>query len=118
MSRLLLLAIFAFMFLLGCSVPRGLPTRELKVGGTSLTVEVADSLSSRVQGLSGRDKLGPNHGMLFLFSSPGQYEFWMKDMKFALDFLWLNQGVVTEVVANVPSPSQVKPNPARIRPQE
>jgi len=118
MSRFLALAILSLLFLLGCVVKRDLSTRQLKIGEASLVVEVADTLLSRAQGLSGRAELAPDHGMLFVFPAASRYEFWMKDMNFALDFLWLHKGVVVEVVANVPPPSQAEPTPARVRPSQ
>lgn len=57
---------------------------------TCLTLEVADTLSLRRQGLSGRKPLKENTGMLFLYDIPGEYGFWMKDMNFAIDIIWLN----------------------------
>ncbi|MBI1974619.1 MAG: DUF192 domain-containing protein [Candidatus Zambryskibacteria bacterium] len=54
-------------------------------------VEVADTDAKRVQGLSGRDNLPEDSGMLFVFDKPGAYGFWMKDMKFSLDIAWLGQ---------------------------
>lgn len=123
MSRVLILLV-ATALLVGCSLKGApdvatlLPVANLKVGGTSLTVEVADSEAERQQGLSGRGSLPQNGGMLFVFDEPGRYEFWMKDMRFALDFLWLANGKITEVTASVPAPSAAKPEPVRIRPQQ
>ena len=53
-------------------------------------VEIADTDASREQGLSDRASLPTNHGMLFVFDTPGQYGFWMKDMHFSLDMVWIN----------------------------
>lgn len=57
----------------------------------SLNVELANTPEEHAQGLSGRDSLGPDDGLLFIFDSPQQSDFWMKDMKFALDILWFNE---------------------------
>jgi hypothetical protein len=68
----------------------------------ALEVEVADTYASRELGLSGRDKMGDDEGMLFIFEEPGRYGFWMKDMKFPLDMVWINQnGIVVNVERNV-----------------
>ena len=53
-------------------------------------LEVADTNALRKQGLSGRDGLMPNEGMLFIFPSKGTYGFWMKDMRFPIDIVWLD----------------------------
>jgi uncharacterized membrane protein (UPF0127 family) len=54
------------------------------------TLEVADSNAERVKGLSGREGLMQNSGMLFVFPNTTEQCFWMKDMKFSIDIIWLN----------------------------
>lgn len=67
--------------------------------------EVVDTPASRAQGLSGRKTLGEKEGMLFVFEQPGRYGFWMKDMLFPIDIMWINDdGIVVHVEGNV-SPS-------------
>lgn len=66
-----------------------------------ITVEIADTEEKRAQGLSNREKLGENEGMLFVFDGPGFYRFWMKDMKFDLDFIWIANGRVVDITENV-----------------
>jgi uncharacterized membrane protein (UPF0127 family) len=39
--------------------------------------------------------------MLFEFSQDGKYQFWMKDMRFPLDFVWFKDDNVTEVMGNI-----------------
>ncbi|MBI2096727.1 MAG: DUF192 domain-containing protein, partial [Candidatus Sungbacteria bacterium] len=39
--------------------------------------------------LSGRDSLAYNHGMIFIFLQPGLYRFWMPDMHFPIDIIWI-----------------------------
>ena len=51
-------------------------------------------------GLSYRKFLPSDQGMLFIFPESGSYGFWMKDMNFSLDMVWLDQdkkvvGIVT-----------------------
>ena len=53
-------------------------------------IEIADTDASREQGLSDRASLPSDNGMLFVFDTPGQYGFWMKDMHFPLDMVWIN----------------------------
>jgi uncharacterized membrane protein (UPF0127 family) len=74
----------------------------------ALEVEVANTKGSRELGLSGREKMGDDEGMLFIFDEPGRYGFWMKDMKFALDIIWINQnGIVVNIERDV-SPETYK----------
>lgn len=65
-------------------------TLSARLGGQLLVLEVADTDARRVQGLSGRKSLPHNHGMLFVFPVDGMYGFWMKDMHFPVDIIWLD----------------------------
>ncbi len=55
-----------------------------------IDVQLADSASERELGLSYREGLGDNEGMLFVFDTPGKYGFWMKDMNFPIDMVWFS----------------------------
>lgn len=76
--------------------------QQVKINETVINVEVADTQALRTQGLSGRDQLDADSGMLFIFDSPKQYQFWMKGMKFPLDFIFINSGKVVDILRNVP----------------
>lgn len=53
-------------------------------------LDVANTHELRREGLSGRTQLESNEGMLFLYDTRGEYGFWMKDMNFPIDIVWLN----------------------------
>lgn len=53
------------------------------------------------KGLSGRSALGADRGMLFIFSRAGMYRFWMPDMHFPIDILWIDNGKVIDADENV-----------------
>lgn len=83
----------------------GVQTQTIKVGGGDVNVEVAKTGQERELGLDGRDSLEDNHGMLFVFDSQNVTpSFWMKDMKFPLDIIWINDGKVVKVDKNVQPP--------------
>lgn len=63
----------------------------IKINDTSIKVEVVDTLQTRTMGLSGRETLAEGTGMLFIFDSPAMAGFWMKDMKFAIDIVWIDE---------------------------
>lgn len=76
----------------------------------ALEVEMVDTENSRELGLSNRPSMNDDEGMLFVFDTPGRYGFWMKDMKFSLDIIWINQnGVVVAIERNVTPESYPKP---------
>ena len=64
------------------------PALHLKSGDVSLIV--VDTPQAREQGLSGKDSLPDNTAMLFVFDIPDIYGFWMKDMKFPIDIIWID----------------------------
>ena len=81
----------------------GLEKRTIAIGSTKLTVEVAATAAQQQQGLSDRPSLAPDAGMLFPLVDPSKDGFWMKDMKFPLDFIYFDQGRVVETKENVPT---------------
>lgn len=61
--------------------------------------EVVSTQASREQGLSYRFWMSEKSGMLFVFETSGKYGFWMKDMHFPIDILWLSEtGLVVHIV--------------------
>ena len=59
------------------------------------------SVSEQINGLSGVGKLCRDCGMLFVFGKPKIQSFWMYGMKFPLDFVFIRDSRVVEVVENV-----------------
>ncbi len=56
-----------------------------------IQVEIADTPDAREKGLSYRNSLKQDRGMLFVFSKEGKYGFWMKEMRFPLDIIWIDR---------------------------
>lgn len=81
------------------------PQTELKIGDNILKVEIADTQETRSKGLSGRESLAIDAGMLFVFNSSDKYQFWMKGMKIPLDIIFINEGKVVDFLKNVPPPA-------------
>ena len=63
----------------------------VKIAGQNIKVDLAATPEAQAQGLSGRAGLKEDEGMLFIFENPGLYSFWMKDMNFAIDMIWLDE---------------------------
>ncbi len=70
-------------------------------------VEIADTPRTEAQGLSDRASMENSQGMLFDFGSDAAVDpaFWMPDMKFNLDMIWIYKNKVIGITANVPAPS-------------
>ena len=73
----------------------GLPQEEGKqlpkavINGIEIELEVARTPEEQARGLSDREVLGENAGMLFIFQEPTTPSFWMKEMNFPLDIIWI-----------------------------
>lgn len=94
------------------------PNYTLTLDGASVHVTLARTPAELEEGLGSRNSLAPDEGMLFVFPEDGKYAFWMKDMSFSIDIIWLAaDGKVVYVVPNL-SPSTyprnyTPPQPAR-----
>lgn len=87
---------------LECPLPNPLPEATTLIDGNLFTFEVAQNYDERVCGLSNRRKLDDSRGLLFIFEEPDKHGFWMKDMNFAIDILWMNQaGKIVFISDNV-----------------
>jgi uncharacterized membrane protein (UPF0127 family) len=74
----------------------------LKVGQTTYLADVANTDELRELGLGDRPSLQPQHAMLFAFATSGMYAFWMKDMQFSIDMVWLDEnGKIIYIAKNV-----------------
>src|SRR5690606_29625859 len=60
------------------------------INNHSFNIEIADTDQARQKGLSGRQKLPRGSGLLFIFPKPDYYSFWMKEMNFPIDIIWLD----------------------------
>src|SRR5918997_2689834 len=83
-----------------------LQTAEITVGGMLLTVELAYLPADTSLGLGYREGLAPGTGMLFLFAGPAPRTFWMRDMQFCIDIIWIENGVIQGAAESVcPEPA-------------
>lgn len=75
---------------------------DVMIGGSVIVAEVADTPAKQQQGLSGRSGLGPDRGMLFVYDESRIPSFWMKDMNFALDIIWIgHEKTVVGITENI-----------------
>lgn len=75
-----------------------------RLGGSTLSLEVADTQALRTRGLSGHKPLTKDEGMLFAFPIDGRYGFWMKEMLFPIDIVWLDKNYSIVDVAGHATP--------------
>lgn len=76
---------------------------SLNVKSLSINATAAITPSDRKKGLSKRDLLPLTEGMLFVFEKSGLWGFWMKDMKFAIDIIWIDENKkIVDISRNLP----------------
>ena len=63
------------------------------LGGKEFFVDLADTNLKRQKGLSESSPLLDNQGMFFIFESSGTHGFWMKDMLYSIDIIWIDQNM-------------------------
>ncbi|HRN96003.1 MAG TPA: DUF192 domain-containing protein [Candidatus Levybacteria bacterium] len=71
------------------------------VNGQEIRLIIAKDEKSRMEGLSNRRSLNEKTGMLFVFEEKKPYGFWMKNMNFPLDIIYLDDGKVVDIKKNV-----------------
>lgn len=84
---------------------RKLVMAEVTIRGRAFTVEVADTPSKLEKGLGDRDAIAADRGMYFPFTSAQKWVFWMKGMRFPIDIVWIRDGKIVDVAADVPPPT-------------
>lgn len=92
---LLLLIIFLFLF------TAKEEERIIEIRGERFFVEIANNDKKRTRGLGGREDLCDNCGMLFEFPQKGKYGFWMNDMNFPLDLIWILDNKIVHIEKNI-----------------
>lgn len=79
---------------------------EIKIGDEYLCqADIADNIISQAQGLSGREALTENECMLFVFEKSETRTFWMKDMNFPLDIIFIENNEIVEIKENLEVPN-------------
>lgn len=76
-------------------------TNTIVISGQEIRIEIADKPIVQAKGLSGRDAIGDNEGMLFVFNQAAIQNFWMKGMKFSIDIIWIKDNEIVGFEENV-----------------
>ncbi len=89
-KKFIIPAFISIVFLI-YSVSYGQSRQEVCINKVCIEAEIADTAEKHQLGLMFRQSLGENKGMLFIFEKEGEYSFWMKNMNFPLDLIWIGQ---------------------------
>jgi hypothetical protein len=106
-------ALVAAAFLLAAGTPGAaqgqaraqptLPTVKLTAGIHVITAEAATTPQSRTVGLMHRERLAPNHGMLFVFEDKWQQCFWMRNTVVPLTIAFIeDDGTIVQLADMAP----------------
>ena len=106
------LLLFALIVVAGSVALAGPAVIPLRLpSGRVLQSEVMVKDEDRAMGLMFRPSLPSDRGMLFVFGQPDFHGIWMKNCKFPIDIVWLDEARrVVDVAARVP-PCKAEPCP-------
>ncbi|HXH27304.1 MAG TPA: DUF192 domain-containing protein [Candidatus Acidoferrum sp.] len=85
--------------------PSAASTLPVTLGDATITVWLAKTPSEQAKGLGDTNQLADGRGMLFVMPGASRWGFWMKDMRYGLDIVWLNAGKQVIYIAASIAPS-------------
>lgn len=74
---------------------------NILIDGHIFSLLLAKSEAEKEKGLSDRASVDMNTGMLFIFDKEGNYDFWMKRMRFPLDIIWMNKNKIVTIAEDL-----------------
>lgn len=93
-------------------------TTKVTLNNQTFNVAVARTDEEKQIGLSKKTALDENSGMLFVFDNPDFHSFWMKEMKFPIDIIFINGDKVVTVFGQVNPPSSLNSELVLYQPEE
>ncbi|MDP3970425.1 MAG: DUF192 domain-containing protein [bacterium] len=74
----------------------------VKFNDSEINTYIADEESERNLGLGDIAELEWNQGMLFVYDESDEYSYWMKDVEYPIDIIWLSDDYIVDITENVP----------------
>ena len=90
-----------------------LRTTKLTAGIHLITAEIASTPQSRMIGLMMRERLAPNHGMVFVFEDKSQHCFWMRNTLIPLSIAFIDDDGTVVSIADMSPKSEASTCPQR-----
>ena len=79
-------------------------TPQATINNHIFNLEIVKTNNERAIGLAKYKNILQNFGMLFLFEKPNYYSFWMKNMKFPIDIIFIKNNKIVTIFKDVPMP--------------
>lgn len=87
---------------------------QISIDSKNFKLLLAKSEDEQIKGLSNREAIDQNTGMLFIFKEKDFYPFWMKNMKFPIDIIYISDNKVVDIYQNV-KPQENETDTSKIR---
>ena len=119
MKKILALIIILFGILLGIVFAKNYlsennspfsKTATIAINEQKIKLDIADTAEKKEIGLSNKENIPNDRGMLFTFDKPDYYSFWMKNMKFPIDIIFIRDGAIVTIFENVNPPASSEQN--------
>jgi hypothetical protein len=75
---------------------------KAEINGHVFSLFLARTSQEQEIGLAKFNKIDKNQGMLFIFQKSDYYSFWMKNMRFPIDIIFINKDKVVDIFQRVP----------------
>lgn len=74
---------------------------KVDINNHVFSVDVAVTTPEKELGLGNRNTLEPNRGMLFVYDHKERFSYWMKNMRFPIDILWIEDNTIVYITKNI-----------------
>ncbi len=119
MNKILAIFLVLAIFLIGLGVWQSFKkSPTVKINNHEFQLQIAKTAKEKEIGLSKYENLPKDLGMLFPFEKPDYYSFWMKNMKIAIDIIYINKDHVVTVFPNLQPPKSPDENLSIFKPDE
>lgn len=92
-------------------------TGSVKIGDHTFATETVKDAEAQQIGLTKYNSIKEEQAMLFIFEQPGNYGFWMKNMKFSIDLLYINNDTIVSIVEKAEPVAKDADNPTIYQPE-
>lgn len=108
MRKWILVLILSFLIIAGfLYVKTKNENKYIEINSNKIYVEIAENPEKQYKGLSFREKLAQDQGMLFVFDNKQIRSFAMRNMSFPLDIIWINENKIVKIDKNLPPEGRI-----------